>query len=319
MTSTDPELELGLVPSPPSPPPLPEERSVDEVVREIEKIEDLMRRAMRDGEHFGVIPGTGGKPTLLQPGAQKLSVLYQLRPEFELVEQLRDGDHYTATVRATLIHIPTGRVRGTQIASCSTRESRYAWRQAKRQCPACGAPAIIKGRAEWGGGWVCHKKQGGCGAKFSDRDAMIVNQPVGRVPNPDLVDTHNTVLKMAQKRAFVGAMLTATAASDVFTQDLEDAPEPPVPAPPPNGAPAPPEAVEATEVTRVPERELLDIAEFSEWLVTLQHVRTVKAAQEVWKQLQAPDVWVRFTATEQAELVKAKDAAKARITKAEVA
>jgi hypothetical protein len=34
-------------------------------------------------------------------------------------------------------------------------------------CPKCGAAAIIKGKAEYGGGWVCFKKKGGCGAKFA--------------------------------------------------------------------------------------------------------------------------------------------------------
>ncbi|KKM17042.1 hypothetical protein LCGC14_1679670, partial [marine sediment metagenome] len=33
-------------------------------------------------------------------------------------------------------------------------------------CPECGQPTIIKGKEEWGGGWVCWKKEGGCGAKF---------------------------------------------------------------------------------------------------------------------------------------------------------
>lgn len=36
----------------------------------------------------------------------------------------------------------------------------------------------------------------------------------------------NTIMKMAQKRALVGAALTATAASGLFTQDLEDYTEP---------------------------------------------------------------------------------------------
>lgn len=35
-------------------------------------------------------------------------------------------------------------------------------------------------------------------------------------------DVANTVLKMAKKRAFVDAVLTATASSDIFTQDLTD-------------------------------------------------------------------------------------------------
>ena len=30
-----------------------------------------MGAAMKDGEHFGKIPGCGDKPTLLKPGAEK--------------------------------------------------------------------------------------------------------------------------------------------------------------------------------------------------------------------------------------------------------
>jgi hypothetical protein len=45
---------------------------------------------------------------------------------------------------------------------------------------------------------------------------------VERVENPDLVGLQNTMQKMAQKRAFVGAILLATNASEFFTQDVED-------------------------------------------------------------------------------------------------
>lgn len=43
------------------------------------------------------------------------------------------------------------------------------------------------------------------------------------VPAEKLPDSYNTVLKMACKRAQVAAVLTATGASDIFTQDLEEA------------------------------------------------------------------------------------------------
>lgn len=45
-----------------------------------------------------------------------------------------------------------------------------------------------------------------------------------RVENQDIADTYNTVLKMAKKRAFVDAVKSTTAASDIFTQDIEDLP-----------------------------------------------------------------------------------------------
>lgn len=38
-----------------------------------------------------------------------------------------------------------------------------------RSCPECGKTAsVIKGKEEYGGGWVCYKKKAGCGAKFYD-------------------------------------------------------------------------------------------------------------------------------------------------------
>ena len=45
---------------------------------------------------------------------------------------------------------------------------------------------------------------------------------MGQVKNPDVSDLVNTIDKMAQKRAFVAAILIATNASDYFTQDMED-------------------------------------------------------------------------------------------------
>jgi hypothetical protein len=44
-------------------------------------------------------------------------------------------------------------------------------------------------------------------------------------PNDKLPDQYNTVLKMSNKRALVAAVLNTTAASDIFTQDIEDMPE----------------------------------------------------------------------------------------------
>src|SRR5205085_7043391 len=94
--------------------------------------------------------------------------------------------------------------------------------EAQRTCPACGQAAIVKGREEYGGGWLCFRKRGGCGAKYADGDGVIESQQTGRVFNPDIADQVNTIQKMAQKRALVGAVLLAVNASEFFTQDIED-------------------------------------------------------------------------------------------------
>lgn len=43
-----------------------------------------------------------------------------------------------------------------------------------------------------------------------------------RFENTDIADVYNTVLKMAKKRALVDAVKSTAAASDIFTQDVED-------------------------------------------------------------------------------------------------
>src|SRR5579863_2134524 len=201
--------------------PQPMELSVEQVLAQVEKIQLLMKNGMKDGEHFGKIPGTA-KPTLLKAGAEKLCLMFRLDPEYEVTERRDDGDHLTITSRCTLFHIATGARLGSGMGSCSTKESKYAYRKAQRVCPKCGEEAIRKGAAKYGGGWFCSEKEGGCKSKFADGDEVIESQDTGRVANPDKADAYNTVLKMANKRSLVAAVLNVTAASDIFTQDLED-------------------------------------------------------------------------------------------------
>ena len=64
---------------------------------------------------------------------------------------------------------------------------------------------------------------------FDSASGQIVAEGVGSCNSKEKkylkstgYDAANTVLKMAKKRAFVDAVLTATASSDMFTQDLTD-------------------------------------------------------------------------------------------------
>jgi hypothetical protein len=197
------------------------EVSVDEVVAQRNKIRDVMSRVMEEGVHYGRIPGVQ-KPTLLKPGAEVLNVTFRFAPSYQSEKIFGDDGHLTVVAKCVLTHAPSGMVLGEGEGLCSTRESRYAYRNAGRVCPACGTEAIIKGKEQYGGGWVCFKKKGGCGAKFEDGDPTIEEQQVGKVANPDVPDAWNTILKMADKRALVAAILNCTAASDIFTQDVED-------------------------------------------------------------------------------------------------
>lgn len=197
-------------------------------------LKEFISLQMNEGTDYGVIPGTEkkdgepGKKVLLKPGAEKLSTLFAIRPRFTDVQAVEDwtgADHggevfFYYRAKCSLW-------RGEDFicdadGSCNSMEKKYRYRQASRTCPVCKATAIIKGREEYGGGWLCYGKKGGCGAKFENGDAMIEGQEIGLVLNPDIADLTNTILKMAQKRALIAAILIAANASEYFTQDIEE-------------------------------------------------------------------------------------------------
>lgn len=203
--------------------------SFAEMTMRVRQLDEFYRDVMQDGTDYGVIPGTQ-KPSLYQPGAQMLDQIFGLVPSFEVVptsviDWQRPIPFFHYIVRCRLLSRKTAELVAEAIGSCNTHEDRYRWRTAKRLCPACNLETIIKGKQEYGGGWLCFKRNGGCGAKYRDGDTAIEGQQAGRVENEDTASLENTVLKMAQKRAHVAATLNATGASRIFTQDVEDLPQ----------------------------------------------------------------------------------------------
>jgi hypothetical protein len=134
-----------------------------------------------------------------------------------------------------------------------------------------------------------------------------------RRTNPDLFSLWNVVLKMANKRALVAAVLNVTAASDVMTQDLEDD-EPPKP----TGSkvrhpetesesepPIPPSLEPPATLPPPPLRKL-----FIGWREALTSVPNAQELQARWKRCTAPEVWSQFRSDEQTVLIDLKDLAK---------
>lgn len=195
-------------------------------------IVQAIAKLMKEGidADYGIIPGTK-KRTLLQPGAQKLDNLFGLVPKFVVEEKELDwnGDRHAGEaffyfeIRCQLWRGEF--LMGEGLGSANSWESKYRYRNSERVCPVCGKDAIIKGKTEYGGGHLCFKRKGGCGAKFADGDPAIEGQETGKKPNPDIADVVNTVMKIANKRAHVAATINATSASEFFTQDVEDQPE----------------------------------------------------------------------------------------------
>lgn len=216
------------------------------------------------GRDAGLIPGCGDKPTLFLPGAQKATMYFNCFPTYKVREKDLGGGHVEYRVRCLLISRATREQVGEGVGCCSTMEKKYRWRGNAILCPACGKPAIFKSKDK--PEFYCWRKKDGCGATFALNNPAIKGQGDGSpVENPDLYDMHNTVLKMAKKRAHVDAAMTLACLSELFTQDIEDtygadevraaarpyegevAPPGPPPAPPPPAPEARPAAAPRPE------------------------------------------------------------------------
>ena len=168
---------------------------------QVNAIQQAMQAVMKDGTHFGKIPGTQ-KPALYKAGSEILLTMFHISVTPE-VDDLSDGDHIRYRVRAVGRHQASGIIVGVGIGEASSAEEKYAWR-----------------------GAVCDEEYDATEAarrriKFSKYQGKVEQKKQVRTNAADLA---NTVLKMAKKRAQIDMTLTSTAASDIFTQDIEDLP-----------------------------------------------------------------------------------------------
>lgn len=172
-----------------------------DVRAQVNLMQDVMAEVMRDGTHYGTIPGTKSK-SLYKAGAEKLMATFRLAGDPEVTDLSRDGEiAYRVKVR---LSTASGQFIGAGIGECSSSEEKYSWRMA-----------------------VCEEEyedtpENRRRVKYSKYQGRVEKKKQVRT-NP--ADVANTILKMAKKRAQVDAVITATAASDIFTQDIEDLPE----------------------------------------------------------------------------------------------
>lgn len=200
--------------------------SIDSLLGQVKLIQNVMEKVMKKDEHFGTIPGTK-KPTLLKPGAEKLCLTFRLDPDYQIIREVREKDFIAYTVKCGLTHIPTGQNIASGIGSCNSRESKYRYRFIEE---STGVPvpkkywdARDKGdNKEMKRALQVPNKTGEMrAAKIEGQWVIAISE---KVENDNPWDLDNTIIKMACKRALVAATLNATAASDIFAQDLEDMP-----------------------------------------------------------------------------------------------
>jgi hypothetical protein len=165
------------------------------------------RDAMIESHHFYRLDDDEKKkPALSKEGALNLCSLFKVKPLFDHpVETYFPDGHYTVRYRCNLASGATGEVIAQGDGLCSTRESKYAYRWVfDRDVPVDVDKAkLVKKEGE-------SRKTG---RKYTQY----------KLPNPDLANEWNTILKMSEKRALVDAVLKLSLVSELFTQDLDEA------------------------------------------------------------------------------------------------
>jgi len=205
--------------------------TVDDLVERRKVVHEAMRRAMvgptderPEGLHFGpAFPGSK-KNVLLQPGADMLNSLFMLRPEFKIVKATNEEDFIRYMVQCKLYHLSTGNEVGEGWGSCSSWEKKYRYRsessgvEVPKNYWDTKDPKILEEASGLKGRLVARKQftEGG------GRKKWIIFQ---EIPNEDIYEQDNTMLKIACKRAKAAATVQATASSDIFVPEGESGDE----------------------------------------------------------------------------------------------
>lgn len=189
-------------------------------------LETFVSDVLQVDRDYGVIPGTGSKPTLLKPGAANIIAAFQCHSEPTPLTSLLDvSNNFVAYEhRVDIIHNESGRIMASGMGGCNTHETKYRYRNTLPTCPNCGKDNIRKSNR--GEGYYCWKNTDGCGKNFAE-DHAVSQLSAGKVENPDQLDLANTIMKMSIKRAEVDAAMKLPGVARFFTQDLEDMENPP--------------------------------------------------------------------------------------------
>jgi len=99
---------------------------VQQSLAKIAEFQKLVKTQLTPKIDFGVIPGTGDKPTLLKPGAEKIIMLMGLTSEFAILDSTRNFDDgfFQYQVRCQLFKNGTLITEG--LGSANSREGKYA-------------------------------------------------------------------------------------------------------------------------------------------------------------------------------------------------
>lgn len=169
---------------------------------------DLKEKVLKSGTDYGAATGNHSKPSLLKPGAEKVAKILGYRAQFEPIDHRMECDtgFVNFGYRCTLVND-----KGEQVMQgegyCNSHEPKYRWKWVSQPKPDKEIEDRMKAM-----GTGRNKQVNG---KWTWQE---------RSPADDTLGQANTISKIAQKRAFVAAVLFASGLSEFFTQDIEDMP-----------------------------------------------------------------------------------------------
>lgn len=178
---------------------------VREIVEVQTQVSGVIKAALRPGQDFGRIPGTE-RDVLLKSGAEKIASAFGCGAAYEIID--RDVDHFVPVTWAKRRREWSGQGRSRTWHWVDDEGVSYGLYRFVVRC------RLVHRQS----GEVVGEGVGSC----STMESRYVQNPR---------DYENTVLKMAQKRALVSAVLGTFGLSGQFGQDEEDRTEPEVVAP----------------------------------------------------------------------------------------
>lgn len=171
--------------------------TIQATMQKIATFQLVIQKSLKQDHDYGVVAGAGSKPTLLKPGGEKICMMFGLNPEYEFLEKTenyKDG-FFAYNIKCTLHR--NGNPVSQGVGNCNSMEKKYRYINVDK-IPDNIDPSSVE--------------------NITDKYGRIKY----KIPNPNIADLVNTILKMAKKRAFIDAVLQVASLSDVFTQDLED-------------------------------------------------------------------------------------------------
>lgn len=162
------------------------------------------KEILRPGKDYGLINGFE-KPVLLKPGAEKLCKAYNLQiKNLDCVNEVFNPDKpFIDVTYKCILSSRDGFNLGVCEANANSEEPKFKYVYSKTNLKPPKAEAD-KLKSEGKGKWIK------CGTEWIWAEKRL---------NSEVIGQKNTIKKIAQKRAFVGAVLMATCTSEYFSQD----------------------------------------------------------------------------------------------------